>query len=886
MHTGLKSSNKQAIKLKKMQQQLLGIIFAILLLSTGIPLLLAPTASAHNTATDKSTWQIPTYAFIHAAPNPVGVGQQALIVFWLDKVMPSSAVANNIRFHSYQVKITAPDGKVDTKTWDIIWDTTSSQYMSFTPDQVGTYTFDFSYPGQTYEWNNTYLGDKYLPSNATTTLTVQEDQIPPTKTSYPLPTEYWTRPIEGMNTDWWSISSNWLGTGSSRFTGGAKIQNDGTAPNSAHIMWTKPIQNGGVVGGTGVGLPGETYYNGLDYNMRFTNVIIINGRLFYPLPYGNRGSGGGYQSVDLRTGEVLWWTNTTEAGVPSFGYVVDYNDGNQHGVLGNDLLFTSASSTALGTYWRAYDPTTGILTNANVTNIPSGTPFEGPSGEQLRFQIINLGTTAKPNWRLTQWNSSKMTQTTVGQIGAGNWYPNFYNASTPSNYDWNVSIPALSGLSTPSVIAAVYDDFIFGRSCSFMSTASSSTFGTPNPWTYWAVSIKPESRGNLLWIKNYSAPSDNRTLYPGAADVKSKVFVMYEKETGSWYGYSMENGNLLWGPTPSLNSAGIDAFYYYNGLEMLSVNNPIYNGRFYVAGYGGLLRCYDAKAGTLQWTYGNGGEGNSTNAGTTNAWGHYPIWIGVAADGKLYLYTNEHSPNTPMYKDALIRCINATSGKEIWTILGWGGNFGPSTQIFEADGYLTFLNAYDMQIYTIGKGPSKLTVSAPQAGLSYGQSLIISGTITDIASGSTQDAQAARFPNGLPCVSDESQAAWMEYVYMQKPAPSNATGVPVSIDVIDANGNYRHIGTAVSDTTGRYSLTWVPDIEGTYTVLASFAGSESYWPSTAETGFVVDSAAPTASPYPVVTLPQSQTETYVLVSTIAIIIAIAVVGLLLLRRKP
>jgi len=47
---------------------------------------------------------------------------------------------------------------------------------------------------------------------------------------------------------------------------------------------------------------------------------------------------------------------------------------------------------------------------------------------------------------------------------------------------------------------------------------------------------------------------------------------------------------------------------------------------------------------------------------------------------------------------------------------------------------------------------------------------------------------------------------WMEYLYQQQPMPTNATGVPVSIDVIDANGNYRNIGTATSDTTGAFSL--------------------------------------------------------------------------------
>ena len=125
------------------------------------------------------------------------------------------------------------------------------------------YTFKFDYPAQTYTWtqqlssgaNDTLYGDMWLAASKTITLTVQQDPIPARIDSYPLPTEYWTRPIEGQNTYWYSIASNWLG---SPFVIGAgailsafqeQFNLDGAAPNSAHVMWTKPIQYGGVVGG-------------------------------------------------------------------------------------------------------------------------------------------------------------------------------------------------------------------------------------------------------------------------------------------------------------------------------------------------------------------------------------------------------------------------------------------------------------------------------------------------------------------------------------------------------------------------------------------------------------------------------------------------------------
>ena len=48
-----------------------------------------------------------------------------------------------------------------------------------------------------------------------------------------------------------------------------------------------------------------------------------------------------------------------------------------------------------------------------------------------------------------------------------------------------------------------------------------------------------------------------------------------------------------------------------------------------------------------------------------------------------------------------------------------------------------------------------------------------------------------------------------------------------------------------------YTLTWTPDIPGNFTVYANFAGTNGYWPSSAETSFAVDT--PVATPTPTVT---------------------------------
>jgi hypothetical protein len=206
----------------------------------------------------------------------------------------------------------------------------------------------------------------------------------------------------------------------------------------------------------------------------------------------------------------------------------------------------------------------------------------------------------------------------------------------------------------------------------------------------------------------------------------------------------------------------------------------------------------------------------------------------------------------------------------------WGG------QGVIGDGIMALMDTYDLQIYAVGKGPSQTTVEAPKAGIPEGSSLIICGKVLDISAGTSDPRIAARFPNGVAAVSDESMSDWMEYVYKLFPMP-NCLGVDVTIDVIDANGNYRNIGTTTTDANGYYSFSWTPDIYGEYRVIVTFAGSEGYYPSYDEASFVVDQA-PDPTPAPPDPTPAPPTDTYVLGMGVAAIIAIVVMGLLILMK--
>jgi hypothetical protein len=119
--------------------------------------------------------------------------------------------------------------------------------------------------------------------------------------------------------------------------------------------------------------------------------------------------------------------------------------------------------------------------------------------------------------------------------------------------------------------------------------------------------------------------------------------------------------------------------------------------------------------------------------------------------------------------------------------------------------------------------------------------------------------------------------------------PTNITGVEVTLDALDPNGNFVHLGTATSDSSGLYTYAWeTPDIPGKYTIIATFTGSESYYASYAETGAIV-SAAPEATPAPTAS-PVSMAEQYFMPMSVGIIIAIvaviALLAMVLLKKRP
>ncbi len=855
-------------------------VIMIMILAVSIATVLVQYASAHTPAQN-----ITTHAFVQAVINPIGVGQSTYIYMWIDKVKDGALITNNVRFHNYKLTITAPDGKVSERTFETIEDSTSNQAYAFTPDQVGTYNIVFTFPEQVHEvTGSAYDGDTYLASTASATLTVQSEPIESLPAS-PLPTEYWTRPIYGENPEWYTISSNWLGAWAPGYynvagsIAGAWPVDDAVGPVTGHVMWTKVFQTGGIVGGDNTLYPGGSFFEGSAYNTRFWDPIIINGKLYYSEAFSFQGGANGPTvCVDLQTGETIW--RRYDVPNPTFGYIYDVQDPNQRGAY-PPILISGGGLFSFGAItWRAFDAETG---NAlfNITNVPSGTKVFGPQGEVLIYTITNAGTATNPQYYLARWNSSRLW---TGQYSGASTTPSIVPPITdgrnPLLYDWNVSLSSLNTLtSAPSVLQA-YDDMLICLSGTLPQAGNNILQpASSSPYTYIGINLKEGSIGAVMWKKTNDAPVGNLTVLFSGGDPTVDVFAEYYQETFEFTGYSMNTGEKLW--TSSGDQVAL-SFYStgYIGMGPQMAYGKLYSG----PAYSGLLYCYDLTNGNLLWTYGNGGEGNSTNSGFA-APGNYPTVVNAIGNGIVYLATSEHQVETPIYKGALLRAVNATTGEELWTLSN--DNNGAYLSWAMADGYAATFNGYDNQVYCIGRGPSATTVTAPDIAVSTGTTIVIKGTVTDVSAGTTQTEQAGKFPNGVPVASDGSMKDWMGYVYQDQQQPTDFTGVPVTISVVDPNGNYRVIGTATTTISGTYSLSWTPDIAGDYQVTATFAGTNAYYPSYSQNAFAVNEPAVTAAPQATAT--PSAADLYFIPAVaalfIAIIVCIAMIALVL-KKKP
>jgi len=780
--------------------------------------------------------------YLSFRPNPVGRDQVFLINMW---TAPGPGAGR--LWLDFKLTITKPDGTNDVITMNsYINDGTA--WLEYVADQVGEWKLKFDFIGNYFPTIGLYARPS---STAEQTLTVQQDFVwswPPS----PLPTDYWTRPVAYENREWMSILGNWpwygpgqgaiwdqLYPNTNRYWNAYQYFTPWTqGPNSAHVVWKNLEELGGLLGAD-LGL--RTVDSSMTDNTNtgsYPHMTYV-GRAYqsYAKPGSGQTAVSYWKCYDLRTGE-LYWERPLEAGETAPN-IIEYGLAGVGGGGGDpeQVAVVRLLSISNG-YLRKYHPFTGAMVN-NITIAP----LTGSGGTYYRnghvLAVQDLGAAAGANrYRLINWTTFGTTSNFTNRIISNTTYA---RSSLPNYQDWNIGYGAtVSTISSQGIYSG-------------MTVLGFNLF-----------------TGEQLW---------NRTLvgttqYSGSCNIADHGKIAVTTEQGSLMAWDLVSGNLAW-TSPKM------AYPW---------SEPGFGAYAIASAYGVVIRnAYDAiyafnwADGTVAWKYKAPAwapfetpyiDENGQTVYSWNADGHI-------ADGKYYAYNTEHSATTPITRGWSMHCINVTTGEKIWSVAIPGASSKHEDDIGTiSDGYLTLFSSDGYQ-YCFGKGKSATTVTASPKVSVQGSNVLIEGTVLDLS-----PAQP-----GTPCVADESMDLQMEYLHKQMPIAGiwgNETifGVPVSLDIVDPNGNFEHIGDTVTDGySGTFGFTWKPGITGKYTITATFGGDNSYGSSFATTYVNVD-VAPEEPTQPEPPIPTDMTPLYygLAIGVVAIIVAVAVATVLILRK--
>jgi hypothetical protein len=779
----------------------LSTIALILVLAISTTLTILPIVAAKGTV-----------CYLGAIPNPVGKDQQVLLHVGITDQLPST----DQKWLGLSIKITDPEGTVSTIE-NIDTDSTGGTGVSFYPDKVGIYTLVAHFPEQVQR-GTTYLASDSPPVE----LEVLAEKVP-VYPGHSLPTNYWTRPIDAQLREWSAITGSWPNIPRNLYA----PYNDG--PETAHILWTKPMTQGGLTGGK---LTGLSFEIGDAYEGKWTGssgglsswastAIILTGKLYYQ--ESTQEDPVVYHCVDLHTGEELWSKVFMDNQTIAFGQTFHFDGINYHGAF-EYIYVTSGGGWGGGSQtWYAFDSWTGDWM-FTITDVPSGTNLYGPMNEICRYVVNTRSGT------VSLWNTTEVVMHGLTGSTAGSWGSNAHGRTHDGERGimWTESIE--TGL-PGSATATFLNDRIIGASASTSAV------------TLWGINVNASDGaiGRTLFTNTWTPPSYWAEMGLSVSGFQSgwqvwsqedRVGILWIKDVREHYAFSLNNGKHLW-TAPSQD--------YQDAFDDTPADaRAIAYGKFFCASLSGVVYAYDIQTGDIAWRY------EATDPYTEylfgNTWWLKPLFV---TDGKIYVAHLEHSPIDPRPRGGPFICLNATTdnpeGEVIWRINGafrqtrWGGRG------IIGDSIIATMDTYDQRVYAIGKGASATTVTVSPKIAAKGNTILIEGTVMDVSPGTEETGMKLRFPNGVPAVSDESMSDWMLHVYKQFEIPENAnvTGVEVVFNWIDSEGGWHDLYRTTTDASGTYSCAWTPDTEGTIKIVATFTGSEGYFGSCAQTALVV-----------------------------------------------
>ncbi|PVX24155.1 MAG: hypothetical protein CW691_08475, partial [Candidatus Bathyarchaeum sp.] len=707
-------------------------------------------------------------------PNPIGLNQIFLANIWSVRA-PGSQRA----FLGYEITITKPSGDIQAFTMDsYVADGTA--WFEWIADEVGDWTIQVEFPGNWLPAGFYVDGERVNASGTSgffgtggtqydesvyvepaitpvTTLTVQEEMILGWPESA-LPTDYWTRPVASENREWWPILGDypWFGEG-----GGALWDqyypdcnpypaNSGSTPNSdyafvpwvegpdsAHIVWKRMEEIGGLIGG-GQAIGSDIFWDPGWYNRP---TIILQGRCFETV---NRVSEDGpegetyWQCYDLRTGEMYWerplYPGEQEPNLIEYAespYTLSLPTRGITGVV--PKLSKPSLMTISGGRIMKYDAMTGALTlNQSIAPLTGSGGTYYMNGYCLAVQNLGGG-----NYRLINWTTIGSASNFEDRVISNTTYA---RSSLPSRIDWEAGI----GVNVGNVdVGGVR----WGQRMTAYNLIT----------------------GEELWDKTVEAPQ-----FSGSAAVADHGKIAIGSMYGHFEAYDLQTGAFAWRTETLEYPWDITGWGSYG---MISAYGNIYWGA--PASY----YAFSWADGSTVWKFQIPAEfpfetAYGTGKTAENSETVYPFHApGLCADGKIFVYSLHHSPEPPYFRGQPMLAIDAYTGELVWKLGGFSGcgqHTRSAMQLRVADGYLA-LGARDGYMYVIGKGKSATTVSGPQVSIPKGTAMTITGTVLDMSPAQT----------GAACVSEASMETQMQYIHLQMPIDGihhNITlvGVPVS----------------------------------------------------------------------------------------------------------
>jgi len=179
-------------------------IAIITILTISVMLVVLQTTAAQEPPRKK------TYPFIGAIPNPVGVNQEVL----LHVGITDATALTHIGWEGLTVTVTLPNGSTET-LGPYTTDSTGGTGGVYVPTMIGTYTLQTHFPEQVNPVTVYMLGGPVVlagtvmeASNSEIIELVVTQEPIEYYPDIPLPTEYWTRPIDAQLREWSTIAGN------------------------------------------------------------------------------------------------------------------------------------------------------------------------------------------------------------------------------------------------------------------------------------------------------------------------------------------------------------------------------------------------------------------------------------------------------------------------------------------------------------------------------------------------------------------------------------------------------------------------------------------------------------------------------------------------------